>query len=342
MCMSPPPHQTHALMLLSRALEPKARVRKLEGSTSLVELTGPAKHTERLQLVPWGTSIPKPSSWGVVWIIRDGAPKLRQMLRARGESFVDLAGAVRVDMPHLVVDRTDLAPVRPPRLRKRPADPFADRSSSVVRVLLGDRIGRRRGVRELATESRVDPARVSRVVRALSDLGLVRFQRTGRAASVWLETPDPLLERWTNVYSWTSNVALAVHAPIGDPRRFVLRLGDVLGPRRWALTLHAGAAQVAPHAPWDRVHVYVDATKPEELGAIAADAEWPAAREGKLVLLTPFYRTSLWQGVGEVHGAPVVSNLQLVLDLWHHPERGREQAEHVLDTLIRPVWGVKS
>ena len=32
-------------------------------------------------------------------------------------------------------------------------------------------------------------------------------------------------------------MALAVHAPIGDPRRFVLRLGDVLGPRRWALTL---------------------------------------------------------------------------------------------------------
>src|SRR5437764_2650978 len=127
-------HETHALMLLSRALEPKARVRKLEGSTSLVELTGPAKHTERLQLVPWGTSIPKPSSWGVVWIIRDGAPKLRQLLRARGESCVDLAGAVRVDMPHLVVGRTDLEPLRrpPPTLRDRPADPCAARARPAV------------------------------------------------------------------------------------------------------------------------------------------------------------------------------------------------------------------
>jgi hypothetical protein len=35
---------------------------------------------------------------------------------------------------------------------------------------------------------------------------------------------------------------------------------------------------------------------------------------------------------------PVVSDLQLVLDLWHYPLRGREQGEHIRDTILRPVW----
>jgi hypothetical protein len=334
----------YAIRLLDRALEPKVKVRALEPSNrnpespSLVELVGPAKQSQCLQLLPWGTLTARRKSCGVVWIIREATPGLRQTLRVRGENFVDLAGAVRVALPHLFVDRTDLEPMQPPTSPKRLADPFADRSSGVARVMLSERSTRRWGVRELATQAGIDPARASRVVRALNDLGLVRFERTGRSANVWVESPETLLDKWTGVYNWSQNLALSVHAPIGDPQRFIPRLQAVLGSKRWALTLQAGAAQIAPHSSWERVHVYIDVANDDGLSVIAAQAGWIAGTEGKLVLMKPYYRTSTWQAMRKIGDVPIVSDLQLVLDLWHYPLRGREQAEHIRDRILRPVW----
>jgi hypothetical protein len=334
--------KAYALKLLDLALKPKAKVRALEPSNrnqaSLVEVVGPSKQSQRLQLLPWGTLTPRRKSWHIVWILREATPNLRQTLRARGENFVDLAGAVRVELPHLVVDRTDLEPLRVPKPPRRLADPFADRSSGVARALLSHSKTRKWGVRELAVESGLDPARASRVVRALSDLGVVHFERKGRTADVWVESPELLLDTWATAYSWSQNLALAVHAPIGDPQRFVSRLQDVLGSRRWALTLQAGAARIAPHASWERLHAYLDVSNADELSAIAAKASWTGGSDGRLVLVKPFYRTAVWQGMRTIDEVPVVSDLQLVLDLWHYPLRGREQGEHIRDTILRPVW----
>ena len=343
-----PLDHAQAMRLLDLALKPKAKVRTLESSNrkqpsgSLVEVVGPAKRSWRLELLPWGALSSRRKSWNVVWVLREATPHLRQTLRARGENFVDLAGAVRVELPHLIIDRTDLEPVHPPKPPRRLADPFADRSSCVARVLLSAGKTRRWGVRELAMEACVDPARASRVIRTLSELSLVRFERKGRAAAVWVESPELLLDGWTSSYHWSQNVWLAVHAPIGDPQRFLTRLRTVLGPRRWALTLQAGAARIAPHASSDKVHAYVDIPREEELGAIAARAGWTAGSDGKVVLVKPYYRTSVWQAMRSIGEVPVVSELQLVLDLWHYPLRGREQAEHVRDTILRPVWDGES
>lgn len=334
--------QAYALKLLDLALKPKAKVRALEPSDhnppSVVEVVGPSKQSQRLQLLPWGTLTPKRKSQDIVWILRGATPNLRQTLRARGENFVDLAGAVRVELQYLLVDRTDLEPLRVPKPPGRRADPFADRSSGVARVLLNHSKTRKWGVRELAIQSGIDPARASRVIRALNDLGVVHFERKGRAADVWVDSPELLLDNWTAAYSWSQNLALAVHAPIGDRQRFVSRLQDVLRSRRWALTLQAGAARIAPHASWDRLHAYIDVSNADELSAIAAKAGWTAGRDGQLVLVKPLYRTSVWQAMRSIDEVPVVSDLQLVLDLWHYPLRGREQAEHLRDTILRPVW----
>jgi hypothetical protein len=48
----------------------------------------------------------------------------------------------------------------------------------------------------------------------------------------------------------------------------------------------------------------------------------------------PFYTHSAWHGAQSAHGLPVVSTLQLILDLWHYPIRGREQAEHLITHVL--------
>src|SRR5690606_28939609 len=45
---------------------------------------------------------------------------------------------------------------------------------------------------------------------------------------------------------------------------------------------------VAPPATWERVHIYLDVSKPAELLEFACEEEWPVANDGRLVLLKPY------------------------------------------------------
>jgi hypothetical protein len=213
----------------------------------------------------------------------------------------------------------------------RSFDPFADRSSLVLRILLepihADRVW---GVRELADAAGVGPATVTRSVRELERYEVVDVRRSGRDSEIRLTDPKALFSLWTGAYEWTRNQSVAVHAPIGDPMRFLKRSKGIFETHRWALTLQAGASLVAPHATWERVHIYLDVRKPNELLEFAREQEWPVADDGRLVLLKPYYRDSVWHGRRTADGLPLVSGLQLVLDLWNYPLRGREQAEHLI------------
>jgi hypothetical protein len=103
---------------------------------------------------------------------------------------------------------------------------------------------------------------------------------------------------------------------------------------QYALTLQAGGSLLLPHAPVEQVHVYVDVTNAEGLSRLAQRLDWPPDPRGQLHFLVPFYRASIWTGVKMRGEVPVVSELQLMLDLWDHPIRGREQAEVILEKHI--------
>jgi hypothetical protein len=67
------------------------------------------------------------------------------------------------------------------------------------------------------------------------------------------------------------------------------------------------------------------------LSALVRSLGWPPAEDGRVHLLKPQYRQSLWENTEIRDGLPVASDLQLMLDLWNHPMRGREQAELILE-----------
>ena len=298
-------------------------------------------HRQRLRVVVTSDASNATSIPDTMWILQGSVPAtLRDQLRERGTSFVHPAsGTVHVLAPGLLIDRVI------PRSRGRQglvtsvaADPFADRPSRIARVLLRSALGptpRSWGVRELAATSGVDRTTTSRVLERLEQWRLVERARRpgarGGALAVRLLDPVALLERWSSSYDWTSNARLAVHAPIGNLERFLERLPEQLSDMRWALTLHAGGALLAPHAAWDRIHLYVDTPDDAGLRRVAARHDWPTGEDGRLILMRPHYSASLWGDVGNVRGTPVVGIAQLLIDLWRYPVRGREQAEHLLE-----------
>ncbi|HET6763555.1 MAG TPA: hypothetical protein VFH27_07775 [Longimicrobiaceae bacterium] len=318
---------------MSEAVRPYAEVRRgrarQSGAHVVIAVEGGAEIPLEFRLWPGGGGNARA---GTVWVLPRGAGGLGDRLREGRESFVDVGGAVFLSFPQLIVDRANLKLPQRAGAPSRSFDAFADRSSLVVRTLLEapDHGAPTWGVRQLAEAAGVSPATSSRVVGELRRYGLVTVRRSGRESEITLADARGLFTLWTGAYQWRANHSIAVGAPIGDPLRFLHRSRSAFGSRRWALTLQSGAALVAPHASWDRIHAYVDVDDAAELVDIASEQGWPLAPEGRLVLMKPFYRDSVWHGVQEVTGLPVVSDLQLALDLWHYPVRGREQAEHLL------------
>ncbi|MDP9200418.1 MAG: type IV toxin-antitoxin system AbiEi family antitoxin [Gemmatimonadota bacterium] len=237
-----------------------------------------------------------------------------------------------VETPGLLVDKK-VRRRRPARtVQSHPVDPFADRASRISRYLLKHPPGQSWGVRELSSIAQVSLGTTSKIVRALEERDLVVVTRQGRSAAVSLIRPRELFKSWTSVYDWSRNPALTVQAPVGDPKEFIRALPRKLpsASTAWAATLHAGAALIAPHATWNQIHLYVNVPTATLLERFSADLNWRPAPDGRVTLMRPYYRESLWRDVHRHAGIPVVDTLQLALDLWNYPARGREQAEYIL------------
>lgn len=262
----------------------------------------------------------------------------RERLRSEGANFIDLSGAVFLQAPGFYLDRSDLPAAPDPADAKKGADPYADRGSRVLRAFLMAPRAQRWSTQALARNAGVDTATASRVARELRRRDLVRDDAPGqgRRSSIWVPDARKLIEDWARAYSWEDNPRLRIAAPIGTPRKFIRRLPRALGGVRWALTLQAGASELAPHAEFDTIHAYVD---PElDLAQLALERGWEVSPSGKLCLMHPVYAESAWFQSRSMKGVPVVSPLQLVLDLWHYPVRGREQAQHLIETVLQPIW----
>ncbi len=56
-------------------------------------------------------------------------------------------------------------------------------------------------------------------------------------------------------------------------------------------------------------------------------------RGGNFYLIRPYYKNSVFFNNQKVKGYNVVSDLQLYLDLYNFPQRGRDHAQYLLKTL---------
>jgi hypothetical protein len=299
------------------------------GAEEVVHLEGREPGQRADLILRQGEGEPVPIN-AVLVVRRASTARLRE-LRLADAQFVDVGrGIVRLRLPWMYIDRTDLEiPVvaLPPAARAY-RDPFGDRASLISRLLV-EQPARRWGAREIAEEAGVSTMTASHVLRQLREIGVLDARKRGNAFETRLRDLPRLMEAWTRHYEWTRCQKLEVQAPMGSPDRFLARLPSLLEGRQWALTMQAGASRVEPHANWETVHVYVDVDSISALAEVVSSAGWEPG-PGKLVLMRPWYTQSVWVGMRTMHGLPVVSDLQLVLDLWHYPVRGREQAEMLL------------
>ncbi len=256
-------------------------------------------------------------------------PQGRELCKENGIGYIDLSGNCFLEGNGIYVDK--VAERNRFREPKRAKALFSDKASLVVRAVL-ERVSQPHGVRELSRQLRVSPAWTSQVLSAL-----VKARYAARAnRETYVSRPSELLRDWAESYDFLRrNDVYPFFCESPTPQDLIARIASLESTAimKYALTLHAGASLVAPFAEFHEVHVYVDPSvrrsDTERLWMEALDLE-KVDRGGNIYLVRPYYKQSVFYGVRQVNGVSVVSDIQLYVDLYNFPMRGREQAEHLM------------
>jgi DNA-binding Lrp family transcriptional regulator len=277
------------------------------------------------QLQQYGAHHP---DWLPVLVVPYLGNRGQQMCKAGGVGYIDLLGNCHLEWSGVYIDRVrngtrPTAPKRAPSL-------FSDKASLVIRAAV-DNAGRSLQVRELARQLSLSPAWVSEVLNRLISAGY--GARVGRATVV--SRPLDLLDDWAESYDFRRRNELhSFFCEAASPAQVIARLAlvstDAVG--RYALTLHAGASLVAPFARYHEIHIYVDPSglmeDTERAWKEALDLQ-PVETGGNVYLAWPYYKEGAFYGSRKIDGVWVASDVQLYIDLYNYPVRGREQAEYL-------------
>src|SRR2546426_7703388 len=245
-----------------------------------------------------------------------------RILRSNNLGFVDLSGNCYLAFENVLIEKEGKRNVRPSTRPLRSL--FAPRATRVVRVLLVEP-GRAWRLEELGRAAEVSLGHSHNVIKRLEELAWVERDDSQRFR---LSKPADLLEAWCESYTYRANEITSYLAPERVTRKFMGEVARVVSGegRRYAFTLNAGAALLAPSLRLPAVHCYLEddpAPVAQALGLRPA-----AEADGALHFFAP-YDLGVFYGAFEKGGLKVVSLPQLYADLIHYERRGPEQAEHL-------------
>lgn len=204
---------------------------------------------------------------------------------------------------------------------------FGDKASIVPREMLKDR-KRRWVVRDFSRSNGISVGMAQEVLQQMARKGYADRVTEGPGSYTELGDPEPLIAEWSAKYDFERNRMHTYYSP--DPG--ILRpLFKRLKGFRCALTLHAGANLLTHFVATDEIHVYLKlADWTRELAGIRQDLDLKELVSGGNVhFIEPYYSKSVFRDVRSISGLPVVSNIQLYLDLYNYKPRGREHAEEL-------------
>lgn len=257
------------------------------------------------------------------------APPVREELAARGISFVDATGNLRlvVSQPGLYLGErgADRDPWRGPgrprgTLKGAPA-------ARVVRALV-DEPRDDWSVRELIDVAKTSTGATYRVLEFLERQDLITREKDGRLR---LRHWRPLLELWSKDYGFLRDNRITTYIEPRGLSALAERLAAAEGIRYAVTGTIAAAAWTEPYAPARAAMIYVE-------DAAAAQEAWGLrpTESGQNVLLAEsdlgiaFERTAT-----NTDGVEVVACSQVAVDLLTGPGRAPEEALELLDWMER-------
>jgi len=254
------------------------------------------------------------------------SPGGKEMLRDRGIGYWDRGGSLYLKLPWALfyVDRP-----QPRSSSRKLRSLYRGSAAQVVHALLVEP-SRLWHVNELAERAEVSVSRVHEVLSELEQHLWVEKRGRGPTAVRALVDPGALLDSWAEAHSLKEYVLRLYHGWSQSPTSLRSSVIAALGLRQipYALTLTSGAEHIAPFVIGNERLTLLAQDHP----ALSQATDWaglsPVDEGENVVLLVTHQRAPLLfrQSVGSLQ---VASTVQLYLDLWVSPRRGKEQARHL-------------
>lgn len=243
----------------------------------------------------------------------------RAFCRSAGVSWLDLSGNASIEAPNLRI----LVLGEPNRYKRRgrPANLFAPKAARIARQLLLDPARHHRQA-DLVRLTRLGSGYVSTVVGGLLEAGLVDYDDERRR---YPPVPDQLLETWAGAYRLDGHQRLAGHVAARSGMELFGQVVASLAEEElsFAATGLPAAWLLAPMAMYRLVAVYLRRLPPTSLLSELGFREEP--RGANLWFLVS-EDDGVFHGAVAIDGVPVVSPVQVWLDLQAMAERSAEAA----------------
>lgn len=229
--------------------------------------------------------------------------------------FVDLSGNAYLKFGSVLIERSGKDNLY--KEKRSLEQLFTTKSTWLIRKMLVQ------PEKEWTTLELAEFARISlgQVYKVTEKLAAERYLNKERGA-IKLTDPGELLDAWVEEYDFNKQQISGYYCMKG--RDFLFSSMKGMDHDGYAFTLGAGASLVAPFVRSSDTYIYT-----RDLGKIieAVDLE-PVEFGGNVYLVEPSDEGVLFD-VQDIDGIKVASNIQLYLDLYNYPARGREQAEHL-------------
>ena len=190
-------------------------------------------------------------------------------------------------------------------------------------------------VRDFVGSQPISLGMASEVLLALEKAGYVEREKKGALSYTILTDKNKLIQDWTKFYDFRLNTVKLFY----NPELKLNAVKDFFKQRniedRYALTLHTGANFTTSYVKTENIYLYIDKSIQDTvfLDFIQQLNLKQLVHGGNIYMVTPYYKTSVFNGSRKIRGFTIVSNLQLYLDLYHFQPRGAEHAEFLKEQL---------
>lgn len=243
---------------------------------------------------------------------------------------VDLVGNCYLEFDGVYIER--IVEENPEPARRAIKSLFTPVASRIVRAVL-EEPDRTWKLTELAEATGASLGQTYNVSEKLAAEG---YAHKSAREGLTLINPGRLLEAWSQAYDVAAvNQVFSFYSPEQEANRLMARVKETAErlEARYAFTLHAGLSllqSATPEMPFGDVHFYAESNA--ATWADALDLQ-PVEFGGNVHLLRP-YDEGVFYRSRTIQGLVVVGDIQLYLDLYSDPARGRERAQRLREKEI--------
>lgn len=248
--------------------------------------------------------------------------RTREILKKEGVGYLDLAANCYLKFNNIYIEKiVDKNPFVEKRKLKTIFKPI---SSRILRVLL-ENTKKNWKVLELSKAANVSLGQTSNVCRWLIDEEYLRKNKEGFYV---LTEPGKLLDEWRQNYTYTQNKVFTYYSFEKNLENLTKKINSLSEDKelKYALTLLSGAALIAPFIRGiSGLQMYISNSGDLSKWIRLLDLR-PIESGSNISIYIPYDEGAFYKAQ-EINGIKVVGNIQLYLDLYNYPARGRDQAE---------------